>query len=270
MNNVGINTSAYANVVTPFSPVGKQAVGLENAEAREEVFSPVEEPSSSTAAADDKRDTRGSTETAQQAQEEEKKVEERKEQQQQRDDRQQIEELAARDREVRAHEQAHAAVGGQYAGSPNYTYQRGPDGVNYAIGGEVPISLPSGGGDPQQTLAAAEQVQRAALAPADPSPQDRRVAAAAASTAQEARQQISEQRFEEQRTEGQDEAEKQGDVETDEQVKADDQKQADSREQRLNELNERARRNTQLGEQLVTLDNIQKGRALGSVFDQRV
>ncbi|MEL7393699.1 MAG: putative metalloprotease CJM1_0395 family protein, partial [Pseudomonadota bacterium] len=39
----------------------------------------------------------------------------------------QVDELKARDREVRAHEQAHAAVGGQYAGAPSYTFQTGPD-----------------------------------------------------------------------------------------------------------------------------------------------
>ena len=91
-----------------------------------------------------------------------------------------IRELSARDREVRAHEQAHAAVGGQYAGSPRYQYQRGPDGVNYAISGEVPISLSEISGDPRATIEKAQVVQRAAMAPAEPSPQDRKVAAMAA------------------------------------------------------------------------------------------
>lgn len=36
----------------------------------------------------------------------------------------QLTELKARDREVRAHEAAHQAVGGQYAGAISYVYQR--------------------------------------------------------------------------------------------------------------------------------------------------
>lgn len=106
---------------------------------------------------------------------------------------QEIAALAARDREVRAHEAAHAAVGGQYAGSPSYTFRRGPDGVNYAVGGEVSISTGGVPGDPEATLRKAQQVQRAALAPADPSSQDRRVAARAAQLAQQARVEISAQ-----------------------------------------------------------------------------
>lgn len=67
-------------------------------------------------------------------------------------EQQQIKELKARDTEVRTHEQAHAAVGGQYAGSPSYEYQRGPDGTNYAVGGEVPIDVGVINGDPQATI----------------------------------------------------------------------------------------------------------------------
>lgn len=103
-----------------------------------------------------------------------------------------VEKLKARDRELRAHEAAHAAVGGQYAGSPTYTYQRGPNGVSYAVGGEVSISTSEIAGDPEATLQKAQQIQRAALAPAEPSAQDRRVAAKASQMAQEARVDIAE------------------------------------------------------------------------------
>lgn len=91
----------------------------------------------------------------------------------------QISELAARDREVRAHEQAHAAVGGAYAGAPSYQYEQGPDGVNYAVAGEVPIDV-SRAATAEETIRKAQVIQRAALAPAEPSPQDRAVAAQAA------------------------------------------------------------------------------------------
>lgn len=90
-----------------------------------------------------------------------------------------IAELANRDREVRAHEQAHAAVGGVHAGSPTYTYTQGPDGKRYASGGEVSIDVGAVANDPQATLSKMEIVIRAALAPAEPSAQDRSVASQA-------------------------------------------------------------------------------------------
>lgn len=91
----------------------------------------------------------------------------------------QLSELKARDREVRAHESAHQAVGGQYAGSVSYSYQRGPDGAQYAVGGEVSIDLAPVQGDPQATIEKMRVVRAAALAPAEPSGQDRAVAAQA-------------------------------------------------------------------------------------------
>lgn len=92
-------------------------------------------------------------------------------------EQQQIKELKARDTEVRTHEQTHAAVGGQYAGSPSYEYQRGPDGTNYAVGGEVPIDVGIINGDPQATIDKMQTVRAAALAPAEPSGADRAIAA---------------------------------------------------------------------------------------------
>jgi len=114
------------------------------------------------------------------------------EQQTEQIEQQQIQELASRDREVKTHEQAHAAVGGQYAGSPSYEYQQGPDGRRYAVGGEVPIDVSKVAGDPQATLDKMNQVRAAALAPAEPSSQDRRVAAQASATAAEARRELAE------------------------------------------------------------------------------
>jgi hypothetical protein len=108
-----------------------------------------------------------------------------------------IQELSARDREVRNHERAHAAVGGQYAGAPRYQYERGPDGVNYAVAGEVPISAGPISGDPEATIEKAQVVRRAALAPAEPSIQDRHVAAQATQMEAEARVELSELQREE-------------------------------------------------------------------------
>ncbi|NNU16829.1 catalase [Parvularcula sp. ZS-1/3] len=89
-----------------------------------------------------------------------------------------VQKLKARDREVRAHEQAHKAVGGEYAGAISYDYQRGPDGQNYAIGGSVPIDT-STEPTPEETIIKMQVVIRAALAPAEPSGPDRAIAAAA-------------------------------------------------------------------------------------------
>ena len=88
-------------------------------------------------------------------------------------------ELKARDREVRAHELAHQAVGGQFAGAVSFTFQRGPDGAQYAVGGEVSIDTSPVAEDPQATIDKMRVVRAAALAPAEPSAQDRAVAAQA-------------------------------------------------------------------------------------------
>ncbi|WP_339650222.1 putative metalloprotease CJM1_0395 family protein [Halopseudomonas pelagia] len=101
-----------------------------------------------------------------------------------------IRELASRDREVRTHEQAHKAVGGQYAGAVSYSYERGPDGRLYAVGGSVAIDTAPVPGDPAATLQKLQQVQRAALAPAQPSAQDIAVAAQAAQAMAQARAEL--------------------------------------------------------------------------------
>ena len=89
----------------------------------------------------------------------------------------QVEQLKSRDREVQAHERAHAAAAGPYArGGPSFTYQKGPDGQRYAVGGEVQIDTSSIEGDPEATLRKAQIIRAAALAPAEPSSQDRAVA----------------------------------------------------------------------------------------------
>jgi len=110
--------------------------------------------------------------------------------QQERLEQLEIAELAGRDREVRAHEQAHAAVGGSYAGAPSYSFKRGPDGRAYAVGGEVSIDVGPIPDDPAATLSKMEIVQRAALAPAEPSAQDLRVAAQAQALAAQARAEL--------------------------------------------------------------------------------
>ena len=98
-----------------------------------------------------------------------------------------ISQLRARDQEVRVHEAAHAAVGGRYAGSPSLQFTRGPDGINYATAGEVSISTGKVSGNPQATIEKARVIRAAALAPASPSVQDRRVASQASQLESDAR-----------------------------------------------------------------------------------
>jgi hypothetical protein len=107
------------------------------------------------------------------------------------DEKKQVEGLEKRDREVKAHEAAHmAAAGGNAKGGAGYEYQTGPDGRQYAVGGHVDIDVSPVKGNPQATLAKAQTVQRAALAPADPSGQDRAVASAAVQMAMQAQKEI--------------------------------------------------------------------------------
>lgn len=102
--------------------------------------------------------------------------------------RQQLQELKARDAEVRAHERAHMAAAGEHAvGGPQYTYQTGPDGRQYAIGGQVNIDTSAVPGDPEASEEKARQVRRAALAPGQPSAQDMQVAAEASRLENESR-----------------------------------------------------------------------------------
>jgi hypothetical protein len=275
MSTLGFNTSALANVVTPFSPVAKLAVGQESPEGKSEAFPPIEELASAAAVGNEDtgevsannaagNNVAGNSGTDRleaqekvQAQQQERQVEDQKI----------IRELASRDREVRAHEQAHSSVGGQYTGGPSYTYKRGPDGVSYAVGGEVSISSPPTG-DPEVTLRAAEQIKRAALAPSDPSPQDRRVAAQAAQTALHARVAILQQQTE-------------GRVEKGNEVKQERvenlQKETESEkmvaeevsyQERLDSLLQSSRRSALLNDQLFTFEKVDESSSVGEVLDE--
>ena len=116
-------------------------------------------------------------------------AESKQEQQQQQSEDKKVAELKDRDREVRIHEQAHAATGGQYAGAPTYEYETGPDNKRYAVGGEVSIDV-SNENTPTETIRKMQQVKAAALAPAEPSPQDYKVASDAAQKEQKARSEL--------------------------------------------------------------------------------
>jgi len=111
------------------------------------------------------------------------------------EEKQQVEKLKQRDQEVRRHEAAHqAAAGGIAKGGASFEFTKGPDGKQYATGGEVQIDTSPVSGDPQATIRKMQQVQRAASAPAEPSSQDRGVAAKAAAAESEARAELASER----------------------------------------------------------------------------
>jgi hypothetical protein len=194
-------TSTYVlSSPATYQPAGRQVVGQESAELKSSSFRAAEQSAEAfrqqnrrapeDKPAQDAEENRVSSRAAKPPVDEREQRQQRAQKEQRETEQKVIEQLSARDREVRAHEQAHAAVGGQYASSPTYTYQRGPDGVSYAVGGEVKIDTSPIPNDPEATLRKAEQIARAAGAPADPSGQDRAVAAQAAKMAQQARIEI--------------------------------------------------------------------------------
>jgi len=98
-----------------------------------------------------------------------------------------VDKLQNADLEIKAHERAHMAAGaGLVRGGASYQYQRGPDGKQYAVSGEVKIDV-SREKDPKDTIIKMQQVRRAALAPSQPSAQDRSIAARASQIEAEAR-----------------------------------------------------------------------------------
>jgi len=196
--------SASANTIAPYAPLGRQPVGLESTELKNSSLKALEESAGSAAsqnrrAPEDRPNEQGeqlrlssdravvqdrSTQGEADPGEKERLAKEQK----------QIDELATLDRSVRAHEQAHSSVAGRYAGTVTYSFARGPDGISYAVGGEVSIDTAPIPDDPEATIRKAQQIRMAANAPADPSSQDRRVASQAASLENEARALIAAQR----------------------------------------------------------------------------
>lgn len=122
----------------------------------------------------------------------------------------QVRELKQRDREVRNHEQAHIAAGGRFVnGGARYQYQTGPDGKRYAVGGEVSIDT-SEASSPEASITKAQAIRRAALAPAQPSSQDRAVAAQAGQMEREARAELAAEKQEQADRAGEQQAAKAG------------------------------------------------------------
>lgn len=103
----------------------------------------------------------------------------------------QLAELKAADSRVKAHEAAHQS-GPAASGGASFTYKKGPDGVMYAVGGEVPVRIETGS-TPQESIMNLQGVIATALAPADPSPQDISIASKARVMLMKAQQELSQE-----------------------------------------------------------------------------
>lgn len=310
INNI---PSSFANTVAPFVPIGRAPVGQESTDLKSSTFRPTEQlaesgrgqnrrlpderPNDEVERDRVERGAQPADQTVQAA-----SAKRRAEQERQQVEREQIQELAARDREVRAHEQAHSAVAGQYGSSPTYSFVRGPDGVSYAVGGEVKIDTSPIPGDPEATLRKAQQLRRAANAPAEPSSQDANVAAQAAQMEQQARAELREQQAieSEQRQQAVDEAgeqnqssvdsgsqdtestqekveeEKQRLAEQEARLQADqerfeaEQRLLDQRQARAEFFNEGAKRNIDLNRRLIEIGVFNSGSGVGSFLNKTV
>lgn len=110
------------------------------------------------------------------------------------DEQREVDDLEQTDTEVRAHEAAHVAAGGSFVrGGASFSYQTGPDGKQYAVGGEVSIDTSEISDDPAATVQKMQTVLAAALAPAEPSSQDHQVAAQAQAKLAEAQAELASQ-----------------------------------------------------------------------------
>jgi len=289
--------SSYANTVAPYAPLGRQPVGQESPELKASSFKALEQSADSARSEnrrspDDRPNEQGeqqrvsaeqSRSSSGQATQSEKSAGEKARLEK---EQKQINELVAIDREVHAHEQAHAAVGGEYAGTPTYKFVKGPDGISYAVGGEVSVDTGPIPNDPEATIRKAQQIRQAANAPADPSPQDRRIAAEATRLESEARAQLQEQgaikvQEQERLVAEKNEAQK---SETEQRVAEDDEaRQTAAREQlRADEQAERSRsdrsdillkvskKNINLNRHLVEIGAVKGLSTVGSFLNRRV
>ncbi|PIE74633.1 MAG: SprA-related family protein [Deltaproteobacteria bacterium] len=102
-----------------------------------------------------------------------------------------IEYLKARDMEVKNHEMAHIAAGGSYIRrGAKYQYEKGPDGILYAVSGDVLIDTSPIPGNPRATISKMDTIINAALAPANPSAADKAIASQASSSKIKAQDEI--------------------------------------------------------------------------------
>lgn len=282
--------SSFANAIAPFAPLGRQVVSEEGVDLKASTFKALEQ-SAEPARGENRRspderpndvgeqqrlrEGRIDRDDSRQGGGQGKSTEAMEAQLEQ--EQEEIRELAARDREVRRHEQAHAAVGGKYARSPVYEFVRGPDGVRYAVAGEVSIDTSPVAGNPEATISKAQQIRRAASAPAEPSPQDRRVAAEAAVMEAEARIELRQQQLaesEQARAEHRERAEEKKKEEAQQEQAAEERKAAEARSEqqrnaRADAIMASSRRNIDINRRLLDIGINNNAPAIGTLLDHR-
>ncbi|MGN7476947.1 putative metalloprotease CJM1_0395 family protein [Solibacillus silvestris] len=94
------------------------------------------------------------------------------------------------EKEVIARDNVHAA------GATTYTHVTAPDNQRYISSGEAAVQIPSANDASDETLELLEKVRQAALAPAEPSPQDLRIAESASAQIQQVRPDKAEEQME--------------------------------------------------------------------------
>lgn len=176
----------------PITHVAQQPVRPPQADPAQEIARPIQPPPQAEAATQQRRHQQDREGNAADDQDPRRQGREFSEA-----ERREVAQLKNRDREVRQHEAAHRNAAGQHArGGARFSYQTGPDGKRYTVGGEVAIDTRAVPNDPHTTLNKAHTVRRAALAPAEPSPQDHKVALQAAKLEQQALQELAQNRTE--------------------------------------------------------------------------
>lgn len=257
--------SNFASAVTPYTPVGRQPVGQENPEIRNTPFKPVEESASSAQLLNRRNpdDRSESIEREQSSRRQQNTVDEQQTQAQ----ADEVRDLSARDREVRQHERAHSAVGQELTGAPVYEYETGPDGRRYAVAGEVSLSFSEVEGDPEATLELARLARQAALAPDQPSQQDRRVAALATQLEIEALQELSQQQ-QQARVEEQMQADNASAQATEEAALTESQMEKRQAEERQQEREQQSREDEQ--QQALRQQQLQEFNRLSAQLNQRI
>lgn len=262
---------SLANTVSPFESVVSKPAGEANPDAQQSTIRPVDESNKTER---NQRRARSNENLGDGAESEERDAKANSQAQKGADgepltqqELELIQKLAARDREVKNHEQAHASVGGELAGAPSYEYEKGPDGKNYAVGGEVPITIQAVAGDPKATLVNARKVQRAALAPAEPSGQDRRVAARASQLEQQALREISQLADAERRAKAEEAKIKAAEAAREDKKESLEREKQGLEDQRINQA-ELNRKSLELTQTLVGIQNASSTSSVGQLINR--
>lgn len=264
MNGVG-PLNNFANAISPFSPVGKQAVGEENTESKTSTFKPVVESADTNKSENrtDKGDPDKLIDRADQSVVEEKDEDERSSAQARQDEAQDAPQEAPDEPSVEPRPTPDNRVELQ---QQNQVEERVAPSV-----GQSSITSPTISDDPQANLKEAQAIRSAVLALADPSPEDRRVAARAVQLEVEARRELAEQERQERLEEREARLERQEQLRKEEQEREErTQDIAQEAQQREQAFNSTRARNLDLNQRLIDIGVQRANVESGSVVSESV